>query len=118
MQILSKNRRSSRTSCGWLLDTAGAGVGELKRLPDSMGNTPGVVEEPIEPIDEPMKEGISPMGAAGENVAVMIFYGRATWGIHRVSGWWNNAVKGCDPGAKNRVAPLGFLWWLWSSARL
>ena len=31
-----------------------------------MGNTPGVVEEPIEPIDEPMKEGISPMGAAGK----------------------------------------------------
>ena len=52
------------TSCSWLLDTA-AGVGELKRLPESMGNTPGVVDEPIEPIDEPMNEGISPMGAAG-----------------------------------------------------
>jgi hypothetical protein len=33
-----------------------------------MGNTPGVVEEPIEPIDEPMKEGISPMGAAGASM--------------------------------------------------
>ena len=84
-----------------------------------MGNTPGVVDEPIEPIDEPMKEGISPMGAAGENVAVMMLMnGIATWGIHGISGWWNDAVKRCHPGAKNRVAPLRFLWWLWSSARL
>ena len=48
------------TSCVWLLGTAGA-AGELKRLlPDSMGKTPGVVDEVTEPIDEPMKEGISP----------------------------------------------------------
>ena len=39
-------------------------AGELKRLPDSIGNIPGVVEEPMEPIDEPIKEGISPTGAA------------------------------------------------------
>ena len=61
--------KSSPTSCGWLFDTGAPGVGELKRLPDSIGNTPGVVEEPIEPIDEPMKEGISPMGAAGKLLA-------------------------------------------------
>ena len=51
------------TSCVWLLGTAGAAAdaGELKRLlPDSMGKTPGVVDEVTEPIDEPMKEGISP----------------------------------------------------------
>ena len=41
-------------------------AGELKRLPDSIGNIPGVVEEPMEPIDEPIKEGISPTGAAGK----------------------------------------------------
>jgi len=54
-------------SCVWLLGTAGAAAdaGELKRLlPDSMGKTPGVVDEVTEPIDEPMKEGISPAGAS------------------------------------------------------
>ena len=62
-------RRRKLTSCVWLLGTAGAAAdaGELKRLlPDSMGKTPGVVDEVTEPIDEPMKEGISP--AAGEGV--------------------------------------------------
>ena len=93
-------------------------AGELKRLPDSIGNIPEVVEEPIEPIDEPMKEGISPMGAAGENVAVMLMYGRATWGIHGIRGCNKGCIKHCNTSAENRVASLGFLWWLWSSARL
>ena len=56
------------TSCVWLLGTAGAAAdaGELKRLlPDSIGKTPGVVDEDTEPIEEPMKEGISPAAAKG-----------------------------------------------------
>ena len=49
-----------------------AAAGELKRLPDSIGNIPGVVEEPMEPIDEPIKEGISPTGAAGKNIKILL----------------------------------------------
>ena len=107
------------TSCVWLLGTAGAAAdaGELKRLlPDSMGKTPGVVDEVTEPIDEPMKEGISP--AAGEKVFVQDNHDFSTWSIHGVGGWRNDAVKGCNPRSKNRIASFWFLWGLRSAARL
>ena len=55
-----------------------------------MGNTPGVVEEPIEPIDEPMKEGISPMGAAGKVRSCKFVFG---WKNYLGHPWYQRVVE-------------------------
>ena len=53
-----------------------------------------------------------------EKVFVQDNHDFSTWSIHGVGGWRNDAVKGCNPRSKNRIASFWFLWGLRSAARL